>query len=353
MLMTVRFEELSPPQRAGGIESATKSLALELNSRGIQVARSAEPQSHQEKNRPDCIHFHGIWSPGLAIRLHRSLRMRTRCVVSPHGMLAPWALAHKRVKKKAAWALYQKRLLNRVSLLHATSTAEADQFTRLGLVAPIAVIPWGIEIPAGEWRSAFPGPKNQPNAFKTALFVGRIYPVKGLPMLVEAWAKVRPSGWRVRIVGPDEAGHRAWIERQIRDAGLTGSFEFAGALEGQAKESAFRDADLFILPSHSENFGIAIGEALARGLPVITTRGAPWDLLETERCGWWTPITSDGIAQALGEATSLPRDVLHEMGQRGRKIMAERFTWPVAADRFLKTYRWLLGEGAKPECVIN
>jgi glycosyltransferase involved in cell wall biosynthesis len=351
--MKVWFEELSARQRAGGIESATRMLAAVLKARGVNVIRSAESQIRLKGYHPDCIHFQGIWSPRLAIRLRRSQQTRTPTVVSPHGMLAPWALAHKRTKKKVAWALYQKRFLNRTSLLHATSTAEADQFRKLGLAAPIAVIPWGIEPPAGGQSGVFPKANSQSNAFRTVLFVGRIYPVKGLSMLVEAWAKVRPVGWRVRLVGPDEAGHRAEIESQIRDAGLNGAFEFTGPLEGQAKENAFRNADLFILPSHSENFGVAIGEALARGLPVITTRGAPWDLLETERCGWWTPVTSDGIAQALGQATSLPADVLREMGARGRKVVAERFTWPVIADRFSETYRWLLGEDTKPEFVFN
>ncbi len=328
-------------------------LAKVLNGRGVRAVRSAESQSHSQCNQPDCIHFHGIWSPRLAIRLRRFLQTRKPCVVSPHGMLAPWALAHKRTKKTVAWALYQKRLLNQASLLHATSTAEADQFSKLGLQPPVAVIPWGIEPPDPEQITVVPGRNNESNAYRTALFVGRIYPVKGLPMFVEAWAKVRPSGWRVRLAGPDEAGHRAEIERQIRDAGLNGAFEFTGPLEGQAKENAFLNADLFILPTHSENFGMAIGEALARGLPVITTQGAPWGLLETEGCGWWTPITADGIAQALQEATSLSRDVLRKMGVKGRKVVAERFTWLGVADRFLETYGWLLGEGAKPKFVVN
>lgn len=348
--MYVHFEELAAPQRAGGIESATRLLAQKLSFRGVRVVRSAEPRSDFQ-GEPDCLHFHGIWSPWLGLRLLRSMQKRVPCVITPHGMLTPWALSHKRTKKKLAWSIYQKSLLNRASLLHATSEAEASQFRQLGLLPPIAVIPWGIEIPSAPECLNAAHEFLPSNGVKMALFVGRIYPVKGLPMLVEAWAKVRPDGWRVRIVGPDEAGHRAEVERQIRDAGLAAEFHFTGALEGEVKEQEFRKADLLILPAHSENFGMVIGEALAHGLPVITTHGTPWKLLVTERCGWWTPVTAAALGQALQEAASLDAVILRQMGARGRAVAIEKFAWSSVVDQFIESYRWLLGQGPKPVFV--
>ena len=118
-------------------------------------------------------------------------------------------------------------------------------------------------------------------------------------MLIEAWVRLRPEGWRLRIAGPDEAGHRAEIEALVIRHRLAGVVSFLGPVEGKAKTDAYRTADLFILPTHSENFGMVVAEALSYGVPVLTTHGAPWSELETERCGWWVEPTVDGILSGL------------------------------------------------------
>jgi glycosyltransferase involved in cell wall biosynthesis len=186
---------------------------------------------------------------------------------------------------------------------------------------------------------------------RTALFVGRIYPVKGLPLLVEAWAKIRPAGWKMKIVGADEAGHLAEVVAMVRAAGLEDVFEFTGPLAGDALRSAYLGADLMVAPSHTENFGMSIGEAMAHGLPVITTHGAPWKLLEEECCGWWVPVSAAGIAEALDDATRRSPEEMSVMGERGRAVVAERFAWEGIARQFVECYRWLLGEGERPDCV--
>src|ERR1035437_7417092 len=195
--MNVHFEELGAPQRAGGIEAVTRELVAHLRAAGLKVSRSSEPEAF---SLPDCVHLHGIWSPQLARRFLAWGKRGVPCVVSPHGMLDPWALSHKWFKKKVAWHVYQKRMLDRAVLLHGASERETRQFKTLRLKPPMALVPWGVTLPpARAERPAHPRPR-------IALFVGRIYPVKGLPMLVEAWARVRPAGWKLRIVGPDEAG---------------------------------------------------------------------------------------------------------------------------------------------------
>ena len=352
--MIVRFEELTAAQRAGGIESATRGLVANLEHQGVTAVRSSQ-ETEPSECRPDLVHIHGIWSPALAKRwLFWRLR-NVPCVVSPHGMLEPWALAHKSPKKKIAWYLYQRLILNRAAALHATSVREADNLRQLGLKVPIMMIPWGIDMVEERTERGHSGTlAGETPALlepKTALFVGRIYPVKGLPMLVEAWAKVRPVGWKMKIVGPDEAGHRAEVEALIAGAKLEADFEFTGTLEGESLQRAYEDADLFVLPSYTENFGMVVGEALARSLPVLTTQGTPWELLETERCGWWVPTSVDGIAAALDDATRRSPEELAAMGERGRAAVAERFSWDRSAGDFIDCYRWLLGEGAKLGCV--
>ena len=140
-------------------------------------------------------------------------------------------------------------------------------------------------------------------------------------MLIEAWARVRPDGWLLRIAGPDEAGHRKQVESAVSAAGLGEVVSFTGPLEPQMKKSAFFDADLFVLPTHSESFGMVVAEALAHGLPVLTTTAAPWSILRERGCGWWVDATVDGIAEGFRQATSLDTEALQAMGTKGRALV--------------------------------
>ena len=229
--MRIRFEELAARQRAGGIEAAVRALAESLKREGVSVSRSSESLVVVNRDVPDCIHFHGIWSPTLARRFLTWRRRGIPCVVSPHGMLEPWALAYKPLEKMLAWHVYQRPILNRAAALHATSAREAENLRRLGLKATIEIIPWGLEIPEPRHYTAV---SDANRSHRTALFVGRLHPIKGLPMLVEAWAKVRPGGWKMAPVGPDEAGHQAEVQALVRKANLEAVFEFAGGLEGDS-----------------------------------------------------------------------------------------------------------------------
>ena len=170
-------------------------------------------------------------------------------------------------------------------------------------------------------------------------------------MLVEAWARVRPAGWKLRIVGPDEGGHRGEVESVARRTGVATSVEFIGELAGLAKEAAYEGADLFILPSYTENFGMVVAEAMAHSLPVVTTTGTPWSLLPERGCGWWVAPTVDCIAQALSTATALNDKTLRTMGMRGREIVSSEFSWRQAAKKMRETYQWVLGGQTKPGCV--
>lgn len=343
--MNVHFEELSVSQRAGGIEAVTRELVIHLRPVGVNVSRSS---GQEAAGLPDIVHLHGIWSPRLAERFMAWRKRGVPCVVSPHGMLEPWALSHKWFKKKVAWLFYQNRLLNRSAVLHGTSEREVRQFKSLGIKPPAALIPWGVTMPLPNRNSEFGIRKSK---IRTALFVGRIYPVKGLPMLVEAWAKIRPAGWKMRIVGPDEAGHLAEVKALIRQAGLEAEFEFAGPLQGEALHEAYDQASLFILPSFTENFGMVVAEALSHSLPVLTTTGTPWCNLPGRGCGWWVTPAMDQIAKALSAATALDDETLQAMGAKGRDWVACEFSWPRVATSVEQLYQWVLGAGPKPGCI--
>ena len=293
---------------------------------------------------PDLIHDNGLWLPHnhqLAVLAGRRGVPR---LVSTRGMLEPWALRHKRWKKRLAWALYQRRDLCQATCHHVTSAMEGEHLRGLGLGVPILVAPNGVDVPV-----ATPGPGRMAGETaggqRVALFLGRLYPVKGLPMLIAAWARVRPAGWCLRILGPDEAGHRRYLEERIAEQGLAGLVSLVGAVYGDQKASAYRDADLFVLPSYSESFGMAVGEALAHGVPVLTTTAVPWPELAARGCGWRVEPTVAGLAEGLRAATALEPGVLADMGQNGRAWVAAELSWAAQSRRMLEVYAAVLEHG--------
>ena len=296
--------------------------------------------------RPHIIHDNGIWLSTNHTSSVIARQFKIPFIASPHGMLEPWAMSFRAWKKKLAWSLYQKRDLEIAALLVATSAQEAESIRKVGLRQPIAVIPNGIDLP--EWKErTFPKER-----MRTALFLSRVHPKKGLMNLVAAWGRVRPEGWRMIIAGPDEGNHRANVELAVRRAGIDQEFQFIGPVEGQAKEKLYRDADLFILPTYSENFGVVVAEALAYGVPVITTKGAPWEGLLAHKCGWWIDIGVEPLAEAIRKATTMTNDERQEMGRRGRDYVAQNFSWPKIAEQMLSVYKWVLKEETKPDCVL-
>ena len=303
-------------------------------------------RQHCLATRVKVLHNHGLWTQPnhAAAKVARELDLPM--VVSTHGMVASWALRHKAWKKRLGYWLYQRRDLEQACVIRATAEPEALAIRELGFRQPIAIIPNGIEIPE-------PAQATHEKCHRVALFVGRIYPVKGLLNLVKAWATVRPQNWRCIIAGPDEAGHRKEVEATVRDAGLGRDFAFPGAVTDDEKGDLYRSADLFVLPSFTENFGLVVAEALACGVPVITTRGTPWESLHHHDCGWWVELGVEPLAAALKEATALSDAKRREMGQRGRDFVTATFSWPKIGQNMVAVYRWILGQGERPECVIS
>ncbi len=361
--MKIFLSATSLAPRYGGPAYSVSRLALALADAGVQVGLWSSDGSVLDtpllasnaplmrlsgteadalaQFRPDIVHDNGLWL-GHNHRLARACKsMGLPRLVSTRGMLEPWARRHKKWKKDIAWLAYQRRDILTADALHATAAQESENLERLGLGVPVHVIPNGVDVP--EQR-----PVSPPGVLRTALFVGRLYPVKGLPLLIEAWSRVQPSGWRLVLAGPDEAGHRAELEALIIKHDLKDVVHFAGPLQGEAKENALFGADLFVLPTHSESFGMAIAEALAHGAPVLTTVGAPWPTLAEHGMGWRTPISVDGLADGLAQATTADSAVLRAMGARGRAFVAGEFGWDRAARQFLATYATIVGKSTAP-----
>ena len=298
--------------------------------------------------RHSIVHDNGLWTPfNLAIPT-AARAAGIPYVISPHGMLAPWALAWRRQRKALAWRLYQRRLLGNAAGLMATAPAEAAHVRAKIPDRPIAIIPNGVTVPAvlPDRRDRDTG---QP---RTLLFLSRLHPVKNLPGLLAAWSQIAANPdfaqWRLRIAGPDEDGHRADITAL---AATLPRVSIEGAIAEADKAAAFATADLFILPSFTENFGVAAAEALAHGVPVIATTGTPWECLATERCGWHVAPDAASLAAALGRAMALPPAERRAMGARGHALAARDFGWDAIARDTCAYYQWLLHGGTRPDFV--
>jgi len=301
-----------------------------------------------QSQRPALIHGHGLWLPVNHWTSALARRHGIPLVIQPRGMLEPWALNHKGMKKRIAMALFQRHDLESAKLLVATAEAEYEGFRAFGFRQPIAVIPNGVTLDAlpFDGTTAVPAEKNA----RTVLFLSRVHPVKGILNLLHAWAAVAPQGWRLKIAGPDEGGYLSEVIALARVLGIDQAVEYLGEVDGEAKTRAYLDADVFVLPTFSENFGVVVAEALAHGLPVITTRGAPWADLETYGCGWWIEIGIEPMVQALREAMALSDDERRAMGEHGRNYV-RRYDWDNIGQQMIDVYRWVLGQGAQPACV--
>ncbi len=292
-----------------GMRSASSFAAFNALATCADRLHSSQPIS--------LLHVHGLWSP----ELHRVMRwargQKLPYVVSPRGMLSEWCINHKRLKKRLGWLLYQSNDLKKASAIHATSDDERNDVRRMGIETPTFVVPNGMQVVENLRQ---PRPATEA---RVALCITRLHPVKGLELLIEAWDNLQLPNWKLVIAGPSEAGMREKLETQIQRSKSQRMIELKGEVDGPAKQTLLDSADLFVLPSFSENFGMAIAESLAHGLPVITTTGTPWSVIVSNRCGWFVAPNVSELQRALQEATGSSPETLIEMGQRGQALMHE------------------------------
>jgi glycosyltransferase involved in cell wall biosynthesis len=336
-----------------GQDEPLASAAGEAEAAGVRIARH-EPSAPRSiyfsrdmfhglaplSARADVVHVHSNWTFPVWWGCRAAIAAGKPLVISPHGCLDPVRLAHSAWKKRLVGAL-DRRCLRQADVIHATSEAERGWIERyVGGRPHIDVIPIGVDLPSPR-ESAKPADRT-----RTVLFLGRLHPLKGLDLLLEAWPlAMRELGpgdrWHLVIAGPDEQGTRARLERQAQELGL-GNVRFAGPLDEAEKARALADADLAVLPSRSENFGIVVAEALAAGVPVITTKGTPWQEIDRS-CGWWVDVAAPAIAAALAAAMRLSDAERAAMGARGRGLIEAKYQWPSVGRAMIDTYERLTG----------
>ena len=339
-LMTYRSDEMNTHALDG---TSAKLKVLERNTSVGEIEQFIVAEGFQ------LIQIQSIWS----IIYHKVAKIARRhgipYIITPRGMLEPWSLSQKKWKKRLAMALYQKPDLNAASCIFTTAIEEAQHVHDLGISSPCSVIPNGIE------TEGYPCRQSMDVVKKQVLFLSRIHIKKGIELLLEAWQRLVADfpEWKVVIVGNGEADYIESLKVMARDMKIDKSVEILDPVFGQAKVQLYQESSVFCLPSYSENFGMVIAEAMSCGVPALTTTNCPWTLLNETDTGWCIDLSVDNLEKALRDALSQSPEHLYEMGQRASRLVYERYNYHNVALRTIELYKWLLGEGDKPDFVYE
>jgi glycosyltransferase involved in cell wall biosynthesis len=348
----VTIAAFSETDESGAIKQRPELAATHWSAkRGVWLRDSSIRRSFEKLIKTaHGIHIHGLWEAHTDVSARTARSLRTPYIISAHGMLEPWALAHKGFKKRIYSALIERRNLNGAACLHALTTAEAEDYRRFGIRKPIAIIPNGTDIPRSVDGALFANQFPAVRGKRVVLFLGRLHFKKGLDILVDAWSYLAahfPDTVLV-LAGPDEENSRAKIEALIQDRGIDNRVVFTGMLERDMKWSALATAHCFVLPSHSEGFSIAILEAMGMGLPVIISEQCHLPEVRQAAAGWEIQPNCASLRAALEELLQQPASTSAEIGNRGRRLVHARFDWPAVASQMAELYRWVQG-GPRPE----
>ncbi len=308
----------------------------------------------------DVVHTHGLWS--FASVTANMWRKRTGgpTVISSHGMLDPWALRQSAWKKWLVGTLFERQHLRSAACLHALCATEAEAFRTFGLRNPVCIIPNGVDLPPAPGDTAPDAPWRVPVApdQRVLLYLGRLHPKKGLLSLLRAWAALwrqdaAAGEWTLVIAGWDQGGHAAKLAALVAELGIGGAVHFAGPLFGADKAAAYRHADAFVLPSLSEGLPLVVLEAWSHRLPVVMT--AACNLPEGFAAGaaLESGPSPEELTQTLARLVGIPEWERRQMGERGRALVENQFTWNSAAARMAQVYRWVAGQGNRPEFVFD
>jgi len=301
---------------------------------GLRTALRVEPA--------DIFHHHALWVRTLHYA-HGAARCRgARLVISPRGMMSPWAWAHHAGRKRFAAAWVHPGALAGAHGWHATSVEEADDIRRLGFRQPVCVAPNGVTLPPAEhllaaratWHERCPALRSKP----VALFYSRFHRKKRLRELLQLWLAEPRGDWFLLIAGLPEEYTLAEVRGWISAAHAT---DRVAAFDGTGLPAPYGVASLFLLPSHSENFGLVIAEAMAAGVPALVTDQTPWGGLNRDDRGWCVPWND--YHRTLVAALAEGPDRLRERGARAQRWVLAEYSWENSARDLAAFYQQLSG----------
>lgn len=290
-----------------------------------------------------CIHHHSLWLLSLRYAADAARRHGAPLVISPRGMMNAWAWKHRRWRKRLAELLVHPGVFQQAAGWHATSAEEASDIRTLGFHQPVCVSPNGVDMPTetelasarAAWQELCPAVRSRP----VALFYSRLHRKKRVRELIDLWLSAPRGDWLLLIVGTAENYTPAGLTEDVANLGHSENIK---VFDGAGRPAPYAVASLFLLPSHSENFGLVIAEALAAGVPALVTDTTPWSDLIPNRAGWC--VHWEDYATTVTEALMTPPQELKAMGRNGRAWVGRDFSWTRAAGLLHGFYRHLLHE---------
>ena len=300
----------------------------------------------------DLLHVHGIWSLSIHCLLTKARRNSIPYVISIRGMLEPWSLNQKRLKKNLALWLYQYNDLQKANALHVTSNEEYNSVRKLNLQTSIINIPNGID------ESEYPEKVDLRKKYKSKkiIFISRIHKKKGIEILLKAFNRIEKQtkqDWAIEIIGSGDKGYLRKLNSLSSNLKLESQVSFMGSVYGEEKIHALSNSTLFILPTYSENFGIAIAEALAAHTPVITTQGTPWLDLIQHQAGDWIELSVDNLVNSMTKLMTLDYPSYSELCKNARNLVLTKYTFSNQSHKMNNAYSWLLDTSRQvPKFII-
>ena len=307
------------------------------------LLRSPELRRHLLSSPFDCVHHHSLWLLSLRYAATAARRRERPLVISPRGMMSGWAYRHRRWRKLLAEWFVHPGAFAQAAGWHATSPEEADDIRRLGLRQPVCVSPNGVNVPTADelaaarsaWLELCPAARDRP----VALFYSRLHRKKRVRELIDLWLAAPRGNWLLLVVGTTEDYSATGLAAEVAARGASGQI---AVCDGSGRPAPYAVASLFILPSHSENFGLVIAEALAAGVPALVTNTTPWSGLSSAGAGWCVPWADFG--PTLAAALAIAPEELLASGRRGSAWVAREFSWEKSARLLHEFYAHLLHE---------
>ena len=304
-----------------------------------------------KKEAPDIIHQQGIWMwHSHATILYKCKHKNTKTIITPRGMLDPWLKRNSRVVKKIIGIWYENKNLQSADCIHALCLSELNSIRKWGLKNPVAVIPNGTTIP--DWKR----PTLNKNK-KTMLYLSRLDPKKGIDIMISSLGIIKKNNpgpldnWTIRIGGWGNPKYVEYLKQLVDKKALKDIVCFIGSKYGSEKEQLLKDADVFILPSHSEGLPMAILEAWAYQLPVIMTDYCNLPEGFETQSAFRIDTDETEMSKQLTTFFQMSDDEIEQYGKNGLELVKKEFDWKVIAQKTITLYNWLLQKCDKPDFV--
>ena len=292
----------------------------------------------------DLLHVHAIFSYPSTIAMAIARIKNIPYITSPHGLLCEWSLQQNYRKKKLYLNLIERKNLFSAKVVHLTAKQEKEELELSKLNLPSIIQPLGLDMPRliSDGRQQLHQILSIPLQTPIILFLSRLHPKKGLDYLIPALAKLQDQNFAFVLAGKGTAEYEAEVDRLVQQNRLSDRTYKLGFVSGEKKNICLQGADLYALTSHSENFGVAVLEALASGTPALVTKGvALSDLVKEQSLGWVVDLEVNAIANSIQDFLS-NLDVAKQKGDQAARYVAEHYTWDKTALNLKSIYENIL-----------